>query len=229
MGLLIFIRVDYSGSCNLSSKRRFLPTPHHHKLLCADSIGVPEKILRRLPTSFDLYKEVGSIIQGMHAITVAIRTVDSASQNIESHPIINHIDTKLHDLISTPDLEGGIYRRRYILLSFHILVLIYTALLSVYEGPATKLLIYRFEKALVDNTPDFGSTTTNLFTLLLAGEDLTSDTFAAYMSELLDVAAIMDWSSWRDVSNALLNFFVHGPACHGQLQDLWKERMAAIL
>jgi hypothetical protein len=163
----------------------------------------------------------------MHAITIAIRADDSASQNIESYAIINHINTKLHSLISTPDLEGGRYRRRYIRLSFHILVLIYAALVSVYEGPATELFIFRFEKALVDNGPDSGNTITNFFRLLLASEDLTSDTFVVCMLDLVDVAAMMDWSSWQDVKNALLNFFVHSPACHGQLQALWKERMAA--
>jgi hypothetical protein len=163
----------------------------------------------------------------MHAITIGIRADDSVSQNIESYAIINHINTKLHDFISTPDLEGGTYRRRYIRLSFYILVLIYTALVSVYEGPATELFIYRFEKALVDSGPDFGNTIANLFRLLLAGEDLTSDTFAVCLLELVDVAAMMEWSSWRDVKNTLLNFFVHSPACCGQLQDLWKERMAA--
>jgi len=214
----------------LTSKRRFLLTSDGHEPFRTDPLGVPEKVVRRLPAGFDLYEEVGSIIQGMHDMTLAVRADDSAaSQNIESNAIVECIDTKLTHSMSTPDRDGGGYRRRYILQSFHILFLIYTTLVSGYEGPAGELFIYRFEKAMAEKGPDFGNAIANLFSLLLASDDLTSDTLAACLSELVDVAVTLDCPSWREVRNALLNFFVHDPACHGELQDLWKERMEAIL
>jgi len=214
----------------LTSKRRFLLTSDGHEPFRTDPLGVPERVVRRLPAGFDLYEEVGSIIQGMHDMTLAVRADDSAaSQNIESKAIVECIDTKLTHSMSTPDKNGGGYRRRYILQSFHILFLIYTTLVSGYEGPAGELFIYRFEKAMAEKGPDFGNAIANLFSLLLASDDLTSDTLAACLSELVDVAVTLDCPSWREVRNALLNFFVHDPACHGELQDLWKERMEAIL
>jgi len=214
----------------LTSKRRFLLTSDGHEPFRTDPLGVPEKVVRRLPAGFDLYEEVGSIIQGMHDMTLAVRADDSAaSQNIESNAIVECIDTKLTHSMSTPDRDGGGYRRRYILQSFHILFLIYTTLVSGYEGPAGELFIYRFEKAMAEKGPDFGNAIANLFSLLLASDDLTSDTLAACLSELVGVAVTLDCPSWREVRNALLNFFVHDPACHGELQDLWKERMEAIL
>jgi hypothetical protein len=214
----------------LASKRRFLLTTDGHEPFRTDPLGVPEKVVRRLPPGFDLYEEVGNIIQGMHDMTLAVRADDSAaSQNIESNAIVECIDTKLTHSMSMPDKEGGGYRRRYILQSFQVLFLIYTTLVSGYEGPAGELFIYRFEKAMVEKGLDFGNAIANLFSLLLASDDLTSDTLAACLSELVDVAATLDCSSWRDVRNALLNFFIHDPACHGGLQDLWKERMEAPL
>jgi hypothetical protein len=213
----------------LTSKRRFLLTTDRHEPFRTDPLGVPEKVVRRLPAGFDLYEEVGNIIQGMHDMTLAVRADDSAaSQNIERKAIIECIDTKLSHSMSTPDREGGGYRRRYILESFRILFLIYTTLVSGYEGPAGELFIYRFEKAMAEKGPDFGNAIANLFSLLLSSDDLTSDTLATCLSELVDVAVTLD-CSWRDVRNALLNFFVHDPACHGELQDLWRERMEANL
>jgi hypothetical protein len=214
----------------LASKRRFLLTTDGHEPFRTDPLGVPEKVVRRLPPGFDLYEEVGSIIQGMQDMTLALRADNSAaSRNIESNAIVESIDTKLTHSMSIPDKEGGGYRRRYILQSFQVLFLIYTTLVSGYEGPAGELFIYRFEKAMVEKGLDFGNAIANLFSLLLAGDDLASDTLAACLSELVDVAVTLDCSSWRDVRNALLNFFVYDPACYGELQDLWKGRMEAIL
>lgn len=201
------------------------PTTFH-----IDYFGVPENFRRRLPVRFDLYEEVGSIIQGLHTTTIAIRTDDTSTfQNLASNTIITRINIKLSDLIHVPDPEGASFRPMYLIQSFYILALVYTALVLGYEGPAAELFIYRFEKALVDSGTDFGIAISNLYRLLLASEDLTSDTFGVCMIELVDIAVTMDWSSWRDVKNMLLDFLVHDPACHGQLQDLWKERMATLL
>jgi hypothetical protein len=227
---LYSIRIDYSAACLLVSKRRFLLPTHRHETFHIDPFGVPEYVRRRFPVKFDLYKEIGSIIQESHKITIVIRADGtSAFQNLENNAIITRLNTKLSDSIRIQDPEGGSFRPMYLLQSFYILALVYAALVLGYEGLAADLFVYRFEKALVDGGTDFGIAIGNLFRLLLACEDLTSDTFGVCMSELVDVAMTMDWSSWRDVKNMLLDFLVHDPACHGQLQDLWKERMASLL
>jgi hypothetical protein len=207
-----------------------LPLTYRHKPFSIDPFGVPKNFYRRLPVNFDLYEEIGTIIQGLHSITIVNRADDtSAFQNLESNDFITHIITKLSDSLCIQDLEGSSFRHRYLTQSFYIVALVYTALVLGFEGPAAELFIYRFEKALIDSGTDFGIAIGNLFRLLLASEDLTSDTFGACMSELVDAIVMMDWSSWRDVKITLLDFLVHDPACHGQLQDLWKERTAPLL
>lgn len=206
-----------------------MPPIYRHKPFHVDAFGLPGNFRRRLPVEFDRYEVIGSIIQGLHTITIAIRADDtSASQNLESNAFITRINTKLSESICIQDREGSSFRQLYLFQSFHILALVYTSLVLGYEGPAAELFINRFERALDDSGTDFGIAIGNLFRLLLAGEDMSSDTFGACTSELVDAIVTMDWSSWRDVKITLLEFWVHDPACHGQLQDLWKERIASL-
>ena len=79
-----------------------------------------------------------------------------------------------------------------------------------------------------EEASSLGNALTDLFRLLLAGEAFDSDVFAWHISQFVETCLLLTWSLWRDIKAALLQFFVQDIACKGLLQDLWKNRLAAI-
>jgi hypothetical protein len=162
-------------------------------------------------------------------MTSSTRSRESpATRSLAIPNTINRVDAELYRLTCLPDQIGARSRRRYLQQSLYILMLIYTILLSGYEGPATEVFLHRFENTLSGETSSFGNAASDLFRLLLASEPFGSEVFSWHISQLVDTCFPLGWSSWKYVKEALLDFFVHDIACQGPLQDLWKNRIAAI-
>ena len=190
---------------------------------------MPEKILAGLPNGYDLLREIANLVQGLRTLTVAIRAGESVhSERTGSYIFIARIDSELYRSVRSPDQAGNRSRRRYLLQSCHIFALTYVALVTGSGGTATELFLYRFENGFTVIASEMGAVAAKTFRSLLAKEDFRPQTLATTISELIDVCVTLDWSSWRDISGVLLDFFLCDPSCHGQLQQLWKERMACL-
>ncbi|KAE9369852.1 hypothetical protein N431DRAFT_485662 [Stipitochalara longipes BDJ] len=219
---------DFSGQCNIVARRRLVTTKYEPEL-CTTLEGVPEHMHKNIPAGYDLYKELVSTFEGMYTMTSIIRSKESAGTRSLAIPnSINRVDAELYRLICLPDQIGTRSRRRNLLQSLYILTLIYTILVSAYEGPATEVFLYQLEKTLPEEASNLGSALTDLFRLLLAGEAFSTDVFTWHVSQFVETCLPLSWSSWRDIKVALLGFFVQDTACQGLLQDLWKNRMAVI-
>ena len=162
-------------------------------------------------------------------MTSIIRSRDSAGIRSLAIPnSINRVDADFYRLICLPEQKGVRSRRRNIQQSLYILSLMYTILVSGHEGIDTEEFLYRLEKSLPEEASSLGNALTDLFRLLLAGETFGSDVFAWHLSQFVETCLLLSWSVWRDIKAALLQFFVQDIACKGLLQDLWKNRLAAI-
>lgn len=224
--VLTFSRFDCSGSCNLLSKRRFTPTKYFPDLLYTATDGVPEKILRGLPLGYDLYKELIDLFEGMHQLTSLAQS--GADYILDKPEFLIQTEAELYKTVCLPDTEGVRSRRRHTHQSLLILPLIYMALVSEYEGPSAELFLYRFQKILLGDGACWGEAVANLFRTLLTGEPWESKLFGLQISLLVDVCTTLEWSAWRDIKNALLQFFIYDSACHGPLQESWKNRIMTI-
>ena len=121
--------------------------------------------------------------EGMYTMSSTILSRESPSTR--SLPItnsINGVEAELHRLICLPDQEGTRSRRQNLQQSLHILTLIYMVLISGYEGSATEMFLYQFEKTLAGETSSLGNALTDLFRLLLAGEAFGLEVFAWHIS-----------------------------------------------
>lgn len=219
---------DCSGSCNLLSKRRFTPRKYVPDLLYTATDGVPEKILRGLPVGYDLYKELVVTFEGMHGLTSLVQSGGATDPGLERPEFIVQTEAELYKILCTPDTEGVRSRRRHVHQSLLILPLVYMALVSEYEGPSAELFLLRFRNSLTGDSVLWGEAVANLFRTLLVGEPWESELLATQLSLLVDVCITLEWSSWRDIKTALLQFFIYDPACRGPLQESWKNRIMTI-
>jgi hypothetical protein len=222
-------RFNFSGQCNIVARRQLVTTKYELELSYTALDGVPENFRKNIPAGYDLYKELASTFERMYTMTSIIRSRESAGVRSLAIPnTINRVDAELYRLTCLPNQKGTRSRRRNLQQSLYILTLIYTILVSAYEGPATEVFLYQFEKTLPDEASSLGNALTDLFRLLLAGETFGSEIFAWHISQFVETCIPLSWSSWRDIKVALLDFFVQDVACQGLLQDLWKNRIAAI-
>lgn len=226
--LLIVSRFDCSGSCNLLSKRRFVPIRHVPELSYTATDGVPEKILRGLPLGYDLYKELVSTFEGLYNLTSLLQSGGVTNQSLERPEFIFQAETELYRTLCMTDTDGVRSRRRHIHQSFLILPLVYMAVVSEYEGTSAELFLYRFGKVIAGDGILWGGAITNLFRTLLAREPWDSELFTIQISHLFDICTTLEWSPWRDIKTAMLDFFIYDPACHGPLQASWKNRIMTI-
>lgn len=195
--------------------------------------GGPESIIQNillgLPAGYNLPKVILEKFRRLVTVTSVVRNTNaSTAERLESSSFISRTDADLCKSIAPrlgSDKEGNTSRRHHLTQTFQLVVLIYTTLVSGYEGPTTELFLYRFEKIFKDESIEWGRVIVCLFRLLLAGVAFESDIFKTEMSLLIDTSLPMLWTQWRDVKVVLLDFFVHNPACHGQLQNLWKQRI----
>lgn len=191
--------------------------------------GVPEKILSHLPAGYDLYKELMSTFSRMHTMTSVLRSASSTdAQRLELSDSVSRIDAALYQSICMPFTEGNRSRRRHIQQSLYILTLVYTSLVSEYEGPQTEIFIYRFEKIWDGESREWSEVIIGIFRSLLVGENLGSQVLMHQIARLIDLSVTLGWALWRHIKEVLLNYFVYDPACHGQLQELWKGRFEPV-
>lgn len=218
-------RFDYAGSCNFVSKRRFSPYVYNPPLLHTNPAGVPKNILESCPVGFDLYQALTGTFKGLEMVTSVIQSKDNTdTEKLASAAFINETDSALYKTFLVPDQEGARGRRQYVQQSFYLLVLIYMTLISGYYGPSTELFLYRFEKAMSDKAEDWGKDVAALFRLLLMGRSIYAEDFSVCLSEFVDISVVLDWDSWRNIKLSLFEFLMYNPACHGELQILWKDR-----
>lgn len=209
------------------SKRRFTPRKYIPDLLYTATDGVPVNILRGLPVGYDLYKELVGTFEGMHGITSLVQSSGATDLGFERPEFIVQTEAELYKTLCTLDTEGVRSRRRHVHQSLLILPLVYMALASEHEGPSAELLL-RFQNNLTGDIILWGEAVANLFRTLLVGEPWESELIATQISLLVDVCITLEWSSWRDIKTALLQFFIHDPACRGPLQESWKNRIMTI-
>jgi hypothetical protein len=208
------------------SKRRLCFVRYEPDPLFTPPDGVPEKILRGLPAGYDLYRQITRIFEGLRALTCALFAgAGGQSQDVESLSFISGIDEELCSSVRGADPEGNRSRRRYILQAFNILALLYTILLSGYEGTSTELFLYRFENVFNDGYEMLGAAVAHIFRSLLTGEALDSDIFVLEMSQLIEVRVPLTWACWQSIKRCLFEFLIENPACRDDLQDLWKQSM----
>ncbi|KAH7360977.1 hypothetical protein BKA65DRAFT_196244 [Rhexocercosporidium sp. MPI-PUGE-AT-0058] len=219
---------DYAGSCNLVSRRRFESTEYPDRLH-SNPEGVPVKIISSLPAGYDLYQELMCTFDRLHTMTAAIRSADTTDeQRLDISVALDRVDAALYESICILDTEFNRSRRRHLQESICLLTMVYTSLVSEYEGPQTEIFIYRFEKIWTGEGCEWGSIIIGIFRSLLVGEGYHSEVFMHRVLRLVDVSTKIAWAGWRHIKEVLMAFFVWDPACHGQLQDIWKDRMEPI-
>jgi hypothetical protein len=228
-----YARFDQVGFGNLFSRPRFRTAGLNPAPSTLAPLEGPERaiqnILLALPEGFDLPKMIFETFRKLGTVTSTVRNANaSTADRLESSTFISRTDAHLCKSIAPrlgPDREGNTSRRYHLTQTFRLLVLIYTTLVASYEGPTTELFLYRFERAFRNELIIWGRLIVSLYRLLLADVAHESEIFTAEINLLIDTSLPMTWAQWRDLKDALLDFFVHNPACHGQLQDLWKQRL----
>ncbi|KAE9378982.1 hypothetical protein N431DRAFT_326830 [Stipitochalara longipes BDJ] len=218
--------LDMVAACNLYSKRRFSqPRPPDASPKQAPEDKVP-KSAPRLPPGYDMTKVLPDIFKGLGTVSSVINGDDFTNEaRLNSSTFINETDAKLYSLKCLPDRTGNTSRRHHLNQVFPTVVLIYVTFISNHDGPTTNEFLSRFDKIFEGNAVDLGQVFVKIFQLLLAGVPFESESFTAEISSLIEACTEMDWLAMRDTKAALLDFLVHDPACEGQLQDLWKDRV----
>ncbi|KAH6701988.1 hypothetical protein BKA61DRAFT_681258 [Leptodontidium sp. MPI-SDFR-AT-0119] len=220
---------DYAGSCNLVSRRRFELGEYPDRLRSSPE-GVPVKIISSLPAGYDLCQELMCTFDLLHTMTAVVRSADTTvEQRLEISDAVNRVDAVLYQSICIPDTEFNRSRRRHLQETLCLVTLVYASVVSEYdEGPQTEIFIYRFEKIWTGEGRKWGSIVIGIFRSLLVGEGYHSEGFMGRVLSLVDVSTKLAWSGWRHIKEVLMAFFVWDPACSGQLQDVWKERMEPL-
>jgi hypothetical protein len=220
------LRLDMVAACNLYSKRRFSrPKPPDASLKQAPEEKVPETE-PRLPPGYDMTQVLPDLFKRLGIVTSVIKGDNATDEErLDSSTFISEMDAKLFGLRCLPDRTGNTSRRHHLNQVFPVVVLIYVTFISGHESQSADNFFSRFEDMIDDEAEAWGRSITKIFKLLLAGVAFESELFAAEMSSLIEACINMDWEAMRDVKVALFEFFVKDPACKGQLQDLWKNRI----
>jgi hypothetical protein len=90
------------------------------------------------------------------------------------------------------------------------------------------VFLARFKGLAIGENVEWGLTVVNFFRYLILCEDFDRDEFSAQISSLYDVCAPLGWEPWRNIKEALFEFFVYDSACGGRLQSLWQRRMTTV-
>ncbi|KAL2074871.1 hypothetical protein VTL71DRAFT_8650 [Oculimacula yallundae] len=219
---------DYAGSCNVISRRRF-QTKQHSDRLRSSPEGVPEDFFPGLPASYDLCQELMCTFDRLHTMTTVVNAPDSSEeQRRDVFDAVRRTDAALYQSISIPDTEFNRSRRRHLYESLCLLTLVYTSLVTESKGTQTELFIYRFERIWTGEACEWGIVVVGIFRSLMIGDGYHSEMFLEQVLQLVDLSTRLAWAGWRHIRELLMNFFVWDPACRGQLQDLWKERIEKI-
>ena len=167
----------------------------------------------------------------------------TADQRRQVRESVSRVDALLYQSICIPDTEFNRGRRRHIHESLCCLTLIYSSLVSEWEGVAqSEVFLFRFEKmwrrtesGIGDGDGDmracvcqWGRIVIDIFRALLVGGGFRDDWFMRRVLTLVDVCTQLDWEGWRTVKEVLMEFFVGSPACQGTLQNLWRERVGSV-
>jgi hypothetical protein len=219
-------RLDMVAACNLVSKRRFSrPRPPAEFPKPASEVKVP-KTAPRLPPGYDMTQVLPGLFKSLGTVTSVIKGGSCTDEErLESSTFISETDAKLFNLRCQPDRTGNTSRRHHLNQVFPTLVLIYVTFISGHEGQSTSKFLSRFQEIFYNETVAFGNVIMNIFRLLLSHVAFESETFTVEMASLIEACTKMDWLAMRDVKVALFDFLVRDPACKGQLQDLWKNRV----
>lgn len=163
------------------------------------------------------------IIEGMIAMTFSVRDPTTQPHNFPES--LSQVDNLLHQSMSLPETRGNRSRRRHLLQSLYLLFLIYTILVSNFEGSSCEVFMYRFENVWAPEMGEWSRVVNGLFRSLLAGEGFESEVFVLRVEQAVNLLVMFQWKEWRRINEVLLQFFVGDSACSGQLQEVWKGRM----
>jgi hypothetical protein len=114
-------------------------------------------------------------------------------------------------------------------------VLLYSAFLAHFVPSSTASLIQLFcsqlETVLYNQSPGcgaWGSAVAALCESVLTSGGET-ERLDIDIGRVLDKSIVLNWEEWRDVKQALLDFFLHNELCNGRLQGLWKTRLDFVV
>jgi hypothetical protein len=224
-------RFDYSGSCNLMAIRRFASPIQEFDILSSNPENAPYSVISNLPVGYDLRNYIADLFTGLRRVAIVLwAIVPDDTQRSESAAFVSRVDTDLYRSICAPDQEGNRSRRRYIQQSFHILILLSTALIS--KGPrsaSSQIAGYLdvLEIIITTESERWGNHVIDLLRVLFGGHASDME-FDLNIKDVMDASITLCWDEWRSIKNALLSFFVDDTACEGRLQTLWKGRIAAV-
>jgi hypothetical protein len=222
---------DYSGSCNLIATRRFAPISQEFDIISSNPFGAPQAITRGLPIGYDLRKYIGDLFKGLKTVATLLWSSPADEQErVVSAAFISRVDSDLYSSVCAPEQEGNRSRRRHVLQSYHILILISTALVSKAPRGAGSVIngyLDVLEIIITTESDRWGNSAIELLRFLFAGTALDIG-FDVEVKKVIDASITLRWDEWRNIKNALMAFFVDDEACEGRLQTLWKGRLAAI-
>ena len=211
-------------------------------LLTLDQHGVPPKILSSLPNRYDLRQFISSTFYTLQALTRLPRTDPSTpalSQPQAAPPssaaaIITIVDSELYHSIGMPEQESRRSRRRYIVQSYQILLLLYSAFLDHFISPPPSGLVQELcshiESLLLSKSPAcgaWGSAVTSLSELLLTGDGV-AESLKADIEGVVNNSMVLESDEWKGINHLLLVFFVNSELCRGRLQGLWRRRLRIV-
>lgn len=222
---------DYSGSCNLVAIRRYVPCTREFDILSTNPTGAPHAIISRLPDGYDVRQTIADLFKGLKTvISVLWSSVPNESQRAESSEFINRVDSELYRSICAPEQEGNRSRRRHVLQSYHILILISTTIVSRMPLGASsdiRVCLDILEITLTTESERWGNAVIALLQLLFSGISYDFQV-EEDIKKVIDASLMLTWDEWASIKRVLLRFFVDDETCQGRLQTLWKGRLAAI-
>jgi len=90
------------------------------------------------------------------------------------------------------------------------------------------MFLQHLQMKLIDASTDWGHSVEMILRLLMGGGRVHSSENIYYVMQLMDLAVTMNWSAWKFVRDALLDYLLHAEICAGVHQDLWLCRMDIV-
>lgn len=223
--LLTRTRFDYSGACNLVSKRRFCS-------VLSDTSGVPQIIISSLPDRYDLMKFISSIFQGLNTINTAVQINSTVPQTVpetaDSASFITTVDSELYRSVCLPDQEGNRSRRRHLIQTYQLVALIYTSAISSSSSFDAETSFLRTTHEVYEFAPSWALSILSIFIFIFSDHEIEKDGLEQEITKVIEASFELNWDDWRSIKKALLTFLLNDEVCKGPMQELWKRRMEIL-
>lgn len=173
------------------------------------------------------------ILEGLENAT-QLTQIEAASdsERLEKHTtFLQHVNDDLLRTLSLPAKTTNVFRRFLIEDSFRLAALIYLSGIvhCIRDGVLDcELFLQHLHLKVLDASTDWGQSIEMILRLLMGGGRVHSQENVYYVMQLMDFSVTMNWSAWKFVRDALLDYLLHAEICAGVHQSLWLCRMDIV-